>query len=111
MIVSTIGHKSLFDHLSSGLTLVTGNSRLARILNGQYSQWRINRGDTQWQSPAIYSWEVWLGKLWEAASLQGLEGTSGAVPGSQQLVSLWENVLRDDQRANNCCGPSPWPRV
>lgn len=105
MIVSTIGHESLFDRLSSGLTLVTGNSRLARILNSQYSQWRINRGDTQWQCPAIHSWEVWLGNLWEAASLQGIEGTSGAVPGSQQLLSLWENVLRNDQQAQQLLRP------
>ena len=105
MIVSTIGHESLFGRLSSGMTLVTGNSRLARVLNNQYSQWRINQGDTQWQSPAIHSWDVWLGKLWEAASLQGIEGTSRAVPGSQQLVSLWENVLRDDPRAQQLLRP------
>ena len=105
MIVSTIGHESLFGRLSSGLTLVTGNSRLARVLNNQYSQWRINQGDTQWQSPAIHSWDVWLGRLLEAASLQGIEETSRAVPGSQQLVSLWENVLRDDPHAQQLLRP------
>jgi len=105
MIVSTIDRESLFGRLASGLTLVTGNSRLARVLNNQYSQWRINQGDTQWQSPAIHSWDVWLGKLWEAASLQGIKGTSRAVPGSQQLVSLWENVLRDDPRAQQLLRP------
>jgi ATP-dependent helicase/nuclease subunit B len=105
MVVSTIDHLTLFEHLSSGLTLVTGNSRLARVLNGQYSQWRIKRGDTQWQSPAIYSWDIWIDKLWEAVSVQGIEGTGRAVPGSQQLVSLWENVLRDDPRAQQLLRP------
>jgi ATP-dependent helicase/nuclease subunit B len=105
MVVSTIDHLTLFEHLSSGLTLVTGNSRLARVLNGQYSQWRIKRGDTQWQSPTIHSWDAWLGKLWAGASLQGAAGTSRAVPGSQQLVSLWENVLRDDPHARQLLRP------
>ena len=48
MIVSTIDYESLFGRLSSGLTLVTGNSRLARVLNARYSQWRIKQGDSQY---------------------------------------------------------------
>ena len=59
----TLDHESLFRRLSGGLTLVTANSRLARVLTGQYSQWRIGQGDGQWQSPAILSWDAWLGKL------------------------------------------------
>ncbi len=105
VIVSTVDHASLFARLSSGLTLVTGNSRLARVLNSRYSQWRIEQGDTQWPSPAIHSWNVWLGQLWEAASLQGIEGTDHAVPGNQQLIRVWESVLRDDPRARQLLRP------
>jgi probable DNA repair protein len=100
-----VGHASLFGQLSTGLTLVTGNNRLARVLSGHYSQWRIGRGDSQWPSPDIHSWDAWLGNLWEIASLQGVEGTSRAVPGRQQLVSLWEQVLRNDARAQRLLRP------
>lgn len=48
-----IDHDSLFERLQAGHTLVTGNSRLARVLTGQYSQWRIGKGDRQWKSPDI----------------------------------------------------------
>ncbi len=99
MLVSTVDHEILFEKLSSGLALVTGNSRLARVLAAQYNQWRIQRGDRQWPSPSILPWDAWLGSLWEAAGLQGVKGTARAVPGSQQLISLWESVLRDDPRA------------
>jgi ATP-dependent helicase/nuclease subunit B len=101
----TLDHESLFRRLSGGLTLVTANSRLARVLTGQYSHWRIAQGDGQWQSPAILSWDAWLDGLWEAAALQGIEGSGRAVPGSQQLLSLWESVLREDPHAQKLLRP------
>ncbi len=105
MTVSAIDHEALFERLASGLTLVTGNSRLARVLAGQYGQWRITRGDRQWRSPDILSWNAWLDRLWETASLQGIEGTSRAVPGERQLLDLWQSVLRDDPRARQLLRP------
>lgn len=97
--MTVVDLKALFQSLESGLVLVTGNSRLARVLSGQYGQWRIARGDRQWPSPEILSWDTWLDRLWDQASLQGAGGTGRAVPGSLQLVSLWQNVLREDPRA------------
>ena len=61
----TLEYESLFRRLQSGHSLITGNSRLARVLTDQYNQWRIGRGDRQWQSPAITSWNLWLDDLWE----------------------------------------------
>ncbi len=95
----------MFRRLQTGHTLVTGNSRLSRVLTGHYSQWRIDQGDGQRPSPDLLSWNLWLDKLWEAASLQGVDGTGRAVPGSQQLISLWENILRHDSLARNLLRP------
>lgn len=105
MTISTVDYHTLFTDLSSGLTLVTANSRLARVLASQYNQWKMDNGEQQWESPAILSWDAWLGGLWEAASLQGMEGAAIAVPGGQQLVSLWEGVLRNDPRARQLLNP------
>ena len=93
----TLEYEALFRRLQSGHSLITGNSRLARVLTNQYNQWRIGRGDRQWQSPAITSWNVWLDKLWETASLQGMSDTDRAVPGSRQLISLWESTLKQEK--------------
>ncbi len=95
----TINLESLFERLSIGNTLITGNARLARVIGNQYSQWRIDRGDLQWSSPDILAWSVWLGSLWEIASLEGSSGSKLTVPSPQQQVSLWETVLNNDQRA------------
>ncbi len=93
----TLEYEALFRRLQSGHSLITGNSRLARLLTDQYNHWRIGRGDRQWQSPAITSWNVWLDKLWENASLQGMSDTDRAVPGSRQMISLWESTLKQEK--------------
>ena len=91
--------------LKAGQTLVTGNSRLARVLTHQYNQWRIGQGDHQWQSPAIAAWGAWLDKLWETASLQGHPGTGRAVLGPRQLINLWESTLRSETLAHSLLRP------
>jgi hypothetical protein len=100
-----IDQDTLFNRLQAGHTLVTCSSRLARVLTAQNNKWHIQRGDQQWPSPDIVSWNLWLDKLWETASLQGLEGTQHVVPGSWQLINLWESVLRDDSLARHLLRP------
>lgn len=105
MTVSAIDQDELFNQISMGMVLVTGNSRLARVLSGEYGRWRMQKGDHQWMSPKIFSWEAWLDNLWENAGLQGGEAARLAVPGNQQLVSLWQQVLREDPRARTLLRP------
>jgi ATP-dependent helicase/nuclease subunit B len=101
----TIEHESLFERLRAGNTLVTGNSRLSKVITGRYNDWRIGQGDQQWPSPDIVSWSVWLDRLWEMASLQAVNGTDRAVPGSRQLSSLWEHILKNEPRDHQLLRP------
>ena len=101
----TLELEALFKRLKSGHSLITGNSRLAHVLTNQYNQWRADQGDRQWQSPLISSWNVWLDKLWEAASLQGMTGTLRAVPGNRQLISLWESTLKNEPLTHQLLRP------
>jgi probable DNA repair protein len=96
LLAQELGYESLFERLRAGHTLVTANSRLSRVLTGQYNQWRIGQGDVQWQSPDILSWNLWLDSLWDQAALQGIAGTDRAVPGSRQLINLWESTLKHE---------------
>jgi len=100
-----LDHESLFKRLKAGHELITGNSRLTRVLGALYNQWRISQGDRQWQSPVICSWSVWLDKLWETAGLQGVAGTDRAVPGNRQLLSLWENTLKNEPLTHQLLRP------
>lgn len=101
----TLELETLFERLKSGHSLITGNSRLARVLTNQYNQWRADQGDRQWQSPVISSWNLWLDELWEAASLKGMTGTRRAVPGSRQLISLWESTLINEPLTHQLIRP------
>ena len=85
--------EELFIRLSEGVLVVTGNSRLARVLSGQYSQWRMARGESQWRSPRILPWNAWLDDVWEQAGVQGLHDSVLSVPNRQQLLSLLEHSL------------------
>lgn len=89
---------TLFERVRSGETLVTANSRLSKVLTGQYNQWRMAGGDRQWRTPRIFSWDIWLHGLWEQAGLNGVEEACRAVPGAQQLTNLWDRVLREERR-------------
>lgn len=95
----------LFERLAQGDTLLTGNSRLARVLGSQYNQWRQARGERQWPSPPLRSWNAWINGLWEESVLQGAIEGRGAVPTRQQLLSLWETVLKDDPLAHSLVRP------
>lgn len=97
--------EELFSRLSDGATLLTGNSRLARVLAGRYGQWRMQQGERQWPSPAVLPWGAWLEKLWERAGLQSVEGADLAVPGRHQLLNLWEQVLADPENAGSLLRP------
>jgi len=90
----TVGYDALFAKLRDGETLVTGNSRLARVLRNRYNLWRAAEGARSWRSPVIISWSSWMDRLWEMASLQACPGTGRAVPGKRQLASLWESTLQ-----------------
>ncbi|MEE4219327.1 MAG: PD-(D/E)XK nuclease family protein, partial [Xanthomonadales bacterium] len=102
--------EKLFERLQSGHTLVTGNSRLARVLAGQYGQWRVNRGDRQWSSPQVLSWNAWLGRLWERAGLEGITGTGFAVLSPRQSASLWEQVLGEADNTGTLLRPESLAR-
>ncbi len=104
-MTQTLSYETLFARLRDGHVLITANNRLARLLTGQYNQWCISRGDSQWQSPDVVSWTAWLDSLWENAAIRGIKGTGHAVPGERQLLSLWENTLKTEPLAHQLLQP------
>ena len=100
-----VSHQALFKRLQHGHTLVTGNSRLTRVLTAQYNQWRIEQGHRQWRSPDVLSWNQWMDRLWQTASLHAVTGSERAQPGGRQLINLWESILRRDALAQGLLRP------
>jgi len=105
LLTQILDFESLFMRLKAGETLVTGNSRLARVVTQQYNRWRLGQGDRQWQTPAVSAWNAWIDKLWETAGLKSYAGTERAVPGPRQLISLWESALKNETLAHSLLRP------
>lgn len=101
----TLDDRELFLRLKSGHQLITGNSRLTRVLTAKYSQWRIAEGDRQWQSPKVRSWGQWLDECWQSAGLLGIAGCDRAVPNQRQLNILWESSLKTSAVKHNLLHP------
>jgi ATP-dependent helicase/nuclease subunit B len=95
----------LFRRLRDGHALITANSRLARVLGDRYAGWRAAAGDRQWPRAPILSWTAWLDRLWQDAALGGVPGTEHAIPGDQQTLSLWSEVLEQSELAAGLLRP------
>jgi probable DNA repair protein len=91
-----LDYAAVYARLRSGRTLVTANSRLTRVLTGRYNQWCVENGEMHWRSPDVCSWNQWINRLWDAATLMGCVSSTRAVPGNRQLINLWENTLGNE---------------
>lgn len=81
----------LSEALHDSSQVITANRRLARILTEEFAQQQIQEGRLAWRSPAIWSWQDWLGHLVAAAEI------SAALPtriNAHQSRVLWERCLR-----------------
>jgi ATP-dependent helicase/nuclease subunit B len=81
----------LSEALDDSSQVITANRRLARILTEEFARQQVQAGRSAWRSPAIWSWQDWLGHLIAAAEI------STALPtriNAHQSRVLWERCLR-----------------
>lgn len=83
----------LSDAVQGPATVITANRRLARVLKGEYAQLQIRAGRKAWPSPAVYSWQDWLGERLLEATAQGDLPTR---INSHQSQVLWERCLNKE---------------
>jgi ATP-dependent helicase/nuclease subunit B len=83
--------------LDSGATLVTSGERLARAVRLAHGEARLAAGARVWERPAVFSYNAFLGELYERAFAAALAGNSAAPPRRLQEAAaeaLWESCLR-----------------
>lgn len=85
----------MFDWLQGALQdssqVITANRRLARVLQEEYAERMLARGDTVWLSPAIRTWQSWLSERL-ADSIAPADIPTSITP--QQSRVLWERCVR-----------------
>ena len=78
------------DALGDSSQVVTASGRLSRALATEFGRQQIAAGKTAWRSPAISSWQDWLGEcLADAAALDDQPTRIN----SHQSQLLWERCL------------------
>ena len=61
----------VFDAMGRGVTVVSGNKRLAAVTLRAFEQAALERGLEAWPTPRIWHWPVWLHNGWEEAVISG----------------------------------------
>ena len=82
-----------------GTVLVTGNQRLARILNRIYEQSQIRDGKQVWETPNILSWSAWQQQAWDE-SLIHCDTEKRTLLNSHQALLVWQDTIERSVEAN-----------
>ena len=93
MKLETINRSDLCQRLVQGAVVVTGNSRLAAVLQQEFQQQAVDNGQTVWESPAIKPWNIWLNQLWEDAVFDGRIESPALLLTEAQEQYVWESVI------------------
>lgn len=85
------------DRLRSGATVVTDTRRLSHLVADAYNRSMHDDGYKTWLSPEIYTFDVWLGRLWNEFR-QRSDAQTGTLLSAGQAKQVWENVIAENVR-------------
>src|SRR5436853_882532 len=87
----------LFQRLAeghaAGITVVTPNPRLSRVLTSEFDSFQIAKGLTVWEAPDILPFGAFVERLWEDALYSALGDKLPLLLTPQQELLLWEQIL------------------
>ncbi len=83
----------LLPHIAEGALVLTANKRLFRFLRSRFDQWMLERGETVWTSPQIFSYEGWIDQV-----VTGL-GEQWRVLSPHQAQCMWEQLVEASSRS------------
>ena len=90
--VSTI---EILNALDRGVTVVTGNKRLAGAIRQTFEKTAMAKGLEAWSTPDILPWTVWLQRCWTEAVVKNDALTSKYLLSPQQEHRLWEDIVTE----------------
>ncbi|NOZ52256.1 MAG: PD-(D/E)XK nuclease family protein [Gammaproteobacteria bacterium] len=89
----SVSDAKIFDALDRGVTVVTGNKRLAGVIRQAFEQAAINKDLGVWPTPDIVPWSVWLQRSWEEALVLGALSAPELLLTSQQEQCIWDSII------------------
>ena len=91
----TISLVEVFDALDRGVTVITGNKRLAGVTRQTFEQVAIDKGLEVWLTLDVLPWTAWLQRVWEEAVVSGAAPAPELLLTSQQEQRIWEDIITE----------------
>jgi len=88
-----ITRTELLDALGGGISVITGNKRLASTTLQAFEQDAITKGQDAWLTPDILPWSAWLQRFWEDVVVTQVSSIPGMLLTSQQEQRIWEDII------------------
>lgn len=89
----TVSEIDLLDILDRGVTIVTGNNRLAAHTRQCYEKSAMAKGREVWPTPHILPWTTWLQNIWEDAVVSGELLAPQLLLTAQQEQYVWKEII------------------
>ncbi|HED16150.1 MAG TPA: hypothetical protein ENI64_04945 [Gammaproteobacteria bacterium] len=88
-----ISRDELITAIKNGATLITGNSRLASAILGEYEHNMRLQDMVAWRTPDVLSVKAWLYRTWEEVVLAGVPVSPLQLLTPDQESHLWESII------------------
>ena len=83
----------ILSALDRGVSVVTGNNRLAIHIRQAFDKKAVEAGLDVWSTPDVIPWAAWLARLSEEAALSGLISASTVLLNPSQEACVWEDII------------------
>ena len=90
-----VSYVKILDALDRGVTVVTGNKRLASVTRHAFEQAALDKGLEVWPTPDVLPWTAWLQRVWEDAVVSGATQAPELLLTSQQEQRIWEDIITE----------------
>lgn len=87
--LATMEWSELQSQLGQGITLLTANKRLARMVLESYAQWRVAQGESVWPRVDVLPWGAWCRRALDEA----LDEMIPQVLSDAQSERIWRQVI------------------
>jgi ATP-dependent helicase/nuclease subunit B len=89
----TVSETDLLNILDRGVTVITGNNRLAAHTRQCYEKSAMVKGREVWPTPQILPWTIWLQNIWEDAVVSGVLPVPHLLLTAQQEQYVWKDII------------------
>ncbi len=88
-----VDNEDILSKLDQGVTVITGNQRLAHVLRQQHGRAAIIKNMKTWLTPQILPWSAWLQGLYEEVLVSGELSEFKHLLTQQQERTIWQEII------------------